>query len=299
VPLLLVALASVLSAAVAILLISLAFEKIATRKSGEVKTEYKAKSMSSSSAVVALIKKELLRFFGSAMYIINAGIGIVFTVLFSGYMLFKLDSFESIVSAYGTFLGVDISELLTVALVGILIACISFSYISACSISLEGKNLWVLKSLPLRAWEVLLAKMLTHIILVLPLALVSSVLLLIASGDYNYAWYYLLMPVFACVASSAFGIIINVRFPKLDFTNEAMVIKQSLASTVAMLCGMAFGIGITVLSAFILCKTNLLLATLLPLLLTSLIAVSLVVVVFKVSTKRYEALRQSSSLPSL
>ncbi|MBR2466386.1 MAG: hypothetical protein IKB38_05595 [Clostridia bacterium] len=288
-PLLLLALISIASAVLTVLVIAVKFDKIAVMNRGERKVEYKEKYMSSRSVLSALVGKELSRFFSSAAYMINSALGVVFGMLAAAYILFKAETFLPIADVFAYELDTDAGGLATVALVSALILTSSFSYISSCSLSLEGKSLWIPRSLPIGGREVLLSKVIAHLVITVPFTLVSSVLLLIASGAWAHVWYYVLLPLSANLIGALVGVLWNVLFPKFEFTNEAMVVKNSLSVFLTMISLLLLGIGLAALGIWLLVVAGFFAAVLVQLAVSLLIAGVLLFVLLKYAAKRFES----------
>jgi ABC-2 type transport system permease protein len=73
--------------------------------------------------------------------------------------------------------------------------------------------------------------------------LVSSVLMIVTVGtDPLHSAFLILIPQAAGVFSALLGILINAVFPKLEFENEAQVVKQSMATVITMLATTLFGL---------------------------------------------------------
>lgn len=72
-------------------LLSANFTRIVTTRSGGAKIKYKEKPLKVSGAVTALVRKELRHFFSNPMYILNAGIGVIFTFIFPVALFLKRD----------------------------------------------------------------------------------------------------------------------------------------------------------------------------------------------------------------
>lgn len=58
-------------------------------------------------------------------------------------------------------------------------AAASMNDLTAPSISLEGKNLWIVRSLPVTSWQILRAKLRMHVILTLIPALILDIVMLV------------------------------------------------------------------------------------------------------------------------
>ncbi len=224
----------------AYMLISHSYVSIVTSSGKVKKNKYRAERLEKRSTIYAFTKKELSRFFSSSAYILNSGMGLIFAVMLSVVALFnggELVLFAEMLSAEG----IDGTGMLYA--LGAALLCIlgSMTYISAASVSLEGKSLWIPRTMPISGREVLLAKSLAHITVASVPTLLSSVLLIIALGVApEYIAFYILSPLLTCILSAVFGTVINTAFPKFDFKNEAEPIKQSLSTFLVMMALLLF-----------------------------------------------------------
>jgi len=127
----------------------------------------------------------------------------------------------------------------------------SMSFVSAPSISLEDKQLWILHSMPIDPKSVLMAKFNAHMVVCTPLTLISSVILCIAYEVGALMSIFVIITVLATVVLCDYvGLFFGLMFPKFGWQNENAVIKQSMAVTVSMLSGMAFFVSMGVLGYF-------------------------------------------------
>ena len=245
----------VLVSTAAYLLISANYIPIVTDVRGGKKREYKAKSLKSSKPFAALTKKELKKFLTSPTYILNGGIGLLFAVALGVFALVKKEvllSLKAELSALGVG-AIDLSGLFFALLAIVLSAFFAFIIISSAALSLEGNSLWIIKSMPISAKTVLLAKTMPHIIVSLPTVLVTSVLLIIATeAPPVYCAFIILCPSLISFLGAFLGMFLNVSFPKFEFDNEAQPIKQSASATITMFAlmfyALIFGGGAAVLA---------------------------------------------------
>ena len=229
-PIILVILISALSFALAYFLISRSYIKLVTANYGVKKSAYKDKKREQKSSLYALTRKEISKFFSSSVYMLNGGIGLIFEVVLAIIAVVNRNTLSEALLAIG------LDGILVPAFAIIAVTMSSINMISCCSVSLEGSNLWILKSLPVKAREVLISKALSHFIIVFIPTLVSSVLFFIASGGaIYYLPFFIIIPALANLLFAIFGVVINVALPKFNFENDAVVIKQSLASFVTMM----------------------------------------------------------------
>ncbi|HOK69818.1 MAG TPA: hypothetical protein PKV51_09950 [Bacillota bacterium] len=178
-----------------------------------------------SSALGAMIKKELSMYFNSAIYVLNTLIGSILLLVASiSFMFVNLDVFLPAA-------GEDFGQIGLAVVAGILSFMPSISPTTSSVISLEGKRLWLYKSLPVQTKDILKAKTAVNIIVNAPFVFVADVLFCIKFGLSVFD--YLLLAALAVsfiVLFSLTGIMINLAKPKLDFDNEVIVIKQSASA---------------------------------------------------------------------
>ncbi len=188
------------------------------------------------SVLVTLVQKEFKKFLSSTIYAINAGFGPVILIFLSIASLFYQSQIESYLGEMiGT--GLDV-EVLILVLIGFTVA---MTYTPAISLSLEGKNFWILKSLPIKAETIVYSKIAFNLLLIVPIAAISILLFGISIGFSIVTQLILivLIVVFA-VLISAFDAIMNMLLPKFDFVNEAEVVKQSVTALLGIFGGFTF-----------------------------------------------------------
>jgi len=120
------------------------------------------------------------------------------------------------------------------------------------SISMEGKSLGIIKSLPVRTIDVFLAKILVSLTLNIPAVLISATLFSISfkPGLFIIIMTFLI-PLVYSFFTGVFGIVANLCFPSLEWTNETAVVKQSVAAMVGILGGMVLSVLLTVMVGFL------------------------------------------------
>lgn len=231
VSLLLFVLCCIVPFALAFWLISKSFVSIATRKVSGVKRVYCAAAMKAGNADGALLSKELRHFISNAMYMLNAGIGLVMLLIGCVALVVKQDAVDLLFSQMALPM-----SLLPAMLCIMQCFILAMVYISAPSISLEGKTLWIAQSLPAPAYSILRSKVRMHFYIALPFSLISSVALVLITGASGLMIpVMLVLPMLLCLVIAQLGLVINLRFPKFDWTSEVVAVKQSVSVIVAML----------------------------------------------------------------
>ena len=220
-------------------LLSRGFIRIATMKKGARKVKYQAKAMHSASVRWALTRKELIHLGNSAPYMLNGCLGAILCVALAVLVAIRGESIlQGLTDIYAAGLG-DISGF--VMPIACVLECftLSMTIVSAPSISLEAKNLWLLQSAPIRAGDVLMSKVLMHLIVAVSASVVSSLVLVLALPMSAVdAVLLFIVPLVLCLFMALLGVVVNLHWPRLDYTNETVVIKQSASVMITMFSGM-------------------------------------------------------------
>lgn len=214
-------------------------------------TKFKMKEMKQNSAVKALYIKEAKRFFSCSAYIFNAGAGLVLMVI--GSIAINVIKTEQITVLLTT---PEIRTMLT-GLCPLLISwMVTMTPITASSISLEGKNLWILTSSPIRSFDILKAKIYFALSVMMPLTVLSSVLFAIALRmNFVSAMITICVPLAYGYFTAVFGILVNLRHPLLDWKSETVVVKNSAAALIGTMSGF-LTVGIPTILVFVPLSTS-------------------------------------------
>ncbi len=213
-------------------------EKLSTKinQSGVQKhrsKKIKTTKISKRSVLVILIKKEFNKFFSIPIYALNAGFGLVLLLILS-IATFFVNDIDSILQMlelanFEPFMAISI-------IIGFVIA---LAYTPAITLSLEGKNFWIIKSLPIKADRVMLSKILFNIVIALPVILVSLVLFMVSLEIPVLTTLILMLAsTTLLILVSYINAVVNLYFPKFDFKNEVEIVKQSLSAIIGMLLGL-------------------------------------------------------------
>ena len=127
------------------------------------------------------------------------------------------------------------AEFLPAAISVLLCFCVSMVTVAAPSVSVECKNLWLVKSLPVSGFDILEAKALCHIIVTVPFAIVSGVIAAVAlKANILQSIQLVTLPCAVTVFGAYFGVTVNLKFPKFDWISEIHCVKQSVSVVVSM-----------------------------------------------------------------
>lgn len=194
---------------------------------------YQLKGLRVSTPFRALFSKELRRYFSCSVYVLNTAMGVLLLLALSIALLFfdpeQVEASLNLPGAGKWFC--SLAPLIPLFFIGI-------SPTTSSSISLEGKNRWILYSAPIDTITIFDSKIAVNLIICLPCVLISS--LLLALGLKTGLWETLLLfvlPVVYTFFISTAGIMINLKFPLYDWESEYAVVKRGTAVLICMLLG--------------------------------------------------------------
>lgn len=219
------------------LLISKSFLQVATSTGKVSKTEYRKKAMKQESVTKALILREYKHFISSPGYMLNSGLGIFLMPICAVVLLWKGRKLFTMLD--GMFGSQDGSVLLLVTIM--FCGLISMNIMTAPSISLEGKSLWIAQSLPVTPWQILKAKLNMQLILhAIPVALSMICVAAVCPFKIGQLVMMILQILSYVFVIAAFGLFMGVIKPVLTWTNELTPIKQSASVVITMFGGFGY-----------------------------------------------------------
>lgn len=208
--------------------LSRTFLKTVTTRRGGAGKKYKEKKVKRTPAIFALVKKELLRM-KNPMILFNTALGCMLFIILIIFAFFNAELVDMINAS-----GVNKGEVAVIVAV-VLSFIASSNMITASSVSLEGENLWILKSAPVKTEEIFTAKLLLQIVLTcIPATLATIVVCALLKIPF-----FISLLVWLCVNATAclcaaLGLIVNLKLPNLSWTSEIVAVKQSLSVVVSM-----------------------------------------------------------------
>lgn len=221
-------------------LLTRSFISIATASHGVAKTRGRERAAKVRSAGGAMLHKEFARFFSSSTYMLNCGLGIVMVPVFGVFLLIKGAELREIIGEL-----LPSADLAAVALICGICMLALMNNITAPSVSLEGKSLWLVQSLPVEPWQALKAKVALHLWLTLPVVIFASISAAVAlRPSAAVCVFTVLLPSIYSVLVALFGLFMNLKKPNLSWTNEVIPIKQSMSVGVTLLCGFGYALAL-------------------------------------------------------
>ena len=197
----------------------------------ETKGNYRMKELREKSVLGTMVERELRHYFSSSVYVVNTMVGELLMVLLAGAVLFMdMESVEAMLGLPGM-----VGKALPI-LVGALPVMMP---LTACSISMEGKQWWMLQTLPITRKDMVRSKVAAQLLVALPFYLVSEILLFLAlRPGWAEGLSLLAVPAAYIVFGARAGLAVNELMPLFDWESEVRVVKQSASTMVAMLVGL-------------------------------------------------------------
>ncbi len=248
---------SLLLVGVSILLFSIVFSIVgrsyrninSALKSHAAAKRYRMTAQKKRPMVWSIAWKEFRRMTGSTVYMTNGALGEILAALLGIVTL--VIGFNRIVSMVTQGAPID-PAILQPAIPFIVYFCIGMFATTASSPSLEGKNYWIVQSLPIEKKTLYQGKMLFNMCLTVPFMLFSTLCLCISARvPVLNSILYLILGLVLCAFSTAWGCVCGIRHMRLDWENEVEVIKQGGAVTIYLLPNMFVVMGLTVLVVFL------------------------------------------------
>lgn len=199
-------------------------------------SKYDMSRLKQSSILMALYKKEISFYFSSFPYFINTGFGaVMMTFVAFGTAIFGKDTILKVLKIP------ELKGLIIPMFAAIMIFSIMLTFVTAPSISLEGKNIWIIKTLPIKYVDIIKSKILLSLTISVPVFIIDITVLKFALGI-TFVEYIeiVLVGILSAILSSITGIISNLLFPKLEWQSETEVVKQSASVLISSLLGFVY-----------------------------------------------------------
>ncbi len=186
-----------------------------------------------------IILKELKLLVSTPIYAMNILTGIVMGFAGVGYMIYigiSQPDFFIFISEYDMYIYPVVPFVLSFF--------VGYVSTTACSISLEGKNLWMLKSMPIKASTIFFGKCLFNIILQVPIAVLAGIVIsFLFKSNLIWSMIFILIPSTMCVFNTFVSLLLNIRFPMLDWENPAVPVKRGAPIMIMVFVNLALYMG--------------------------------------------------------
>ena len=218
-------------------LLARSFLKIATMTTAAPRATYRETTAKQRTPFRALVVKERSRLLSSPTYLLNCTLGLLFIPAIGIFLLIKGKEFIPMIEALLSARKGAVAVIFCTATM----TCLTMIDTAAPSVSLEGKSLWIAKSLPVQPWKILRAKLLLQLRLSqLPILFSSVVAAVLISGSPALKVLIVIVSLLNAHLFSLFCLYTGVRFANCNWTNEMIPVKQGAAVAFAMLGGFCF-----------------------------------------------------------
>ncbi|SFC48263.1 putative ABC transporter permease subunit [Butyrivibrio sp. YAB3001] len=252
-------------------------------QSHDVKRNYKIAGLKKRSVLNTIAYKELKRLTGSTTYFVNVALGEIFAVVGGiAVLILGLDKVVGVVTK-----GAPIPHGIVYPAIPLMVYFfIGMMATTVCSPSLEGKNYWIMQSLPLEKKTIYQGKMLFNLYLTVPF-MIFGVLCFSISAHLPALNMILnlILGLVLCAFSTAWGCVCGIRHMRLDWENEVEVIKQGSAVSIYLLPNMLVTMGLIVLVVWLGTIVNPNLITLVLIMVVAILAVLSYLKVLKLTKK--------------
>ena len=219
------------------LLMSRSFTRITTAGGSEKKAEYKETAAKAATVPAALLKRELLHFKSSPTYMLNCGLGVVLLPAAAVVLLIKAATLREALTEMTALLP-RAPEFIPVIAAGAVGLISSLNCMTAPSVSLEGRSIWIVQSLPVEPWTVLQAKEKLHTLICCIPALVAAAAVCIALRlEFSVSVYIVVLSLLFVLISADFGLMMNLLKPNLTWTSEVVPVKQGISVLLVLFGG--------------------------------------------------------------
>lgn len=227
---------SIVVFAVFIFLVSKYFKPINTILTlGHATPKFNFSNIKYDSPLLAMYKKDFKFYLSSSNYVSNTAFGLFLLTMSVTILLITADNSINEVLELADSNMSNIVFLIVPFIISIIVA---MSCTTSCSISLENKNLWILKSSPVKSINIFNSKIFVNLTVSLPFIIINSILFtILLNMNMIYTLMSILIPFLFSIFIGIIGILMNLSFPNFTWTNEINAIKQSASVILTVVIG--------------------------------------------------------------
>lgn len=184
----------------------------------------------------AIFMLDLKRYFTSKMYLMNTITGGILTVLMTIVLIVSFQSVDDVQAQ-------DAIHMIMPYFSLFILWCVGIAVPSAVAINFEGKNFWVVKSLPISYKQYSASKILLSELVLAPFVLIASIILIVFSEKtFINIFMILVLPQLYLVGMNLIGYYINLHHYKLNWSNEIEAVKNTKGMIFSMLIDFGYTI---------------------------------------------------------
>lgn len=198
------------------------------------------------SQIRAMVKKDLTKYFNTPVLVVNTAMGLVLFMIAIVAVCFKFEDIANSIAQSDFPLSMDLIQSYLPSVVFVLIAFTGLlTFITSTSFSLEGRAFNILKTLPIDGRKVMFAKILTSLLLTVPIMILGVI---IAFIRFRFGLVDLLLILCGTViipsVTETAGILIDLKYARFNADSDAEIVKQSPGVMISSF----LGLGLTLVS---------------------------------------------------
>lgn len=175
---------------------------------------------------------------------VNSGFSIVLVIAFTVLLCWNFEGIlEPILQQEGMNITIGQIKLwLPKIFYGFIVMTSCMTSITSSLISLEGKSYLITKSLPVLPEKILLAKVFMSNLISIPIILVCDVIFFVTFKISILDMVYIILAsILVPTFTAMLGILVNLKYPKMNAISDTEVVKQSMSSGIAIMIGFMIG----------------------------------------------------------
>ena len=214
---------------ISIFIVSIGYKKINSTLKVHIKQKNNGKIyFKKSSLFSTLLKKESKNFISSPVYLMNGIIGPIIVIIMA-----------IIIATETKGLTGDVLNVFAVISMTLLTLSLGIAPTTAVSISIEGNKFYSLKSLPISYRTLILSKLTFNFILSFPFMLIAQIIIWIINPfKFGVSLLLFFYYITSLVLYISFGMLMNIKMPKLKWTSETQAVKQGASMITTMIVNM-------------------------------------------------------------
>lgn len=226
--------ASVLPFSAFVYLVGRSYVKASLRSRGSyVRRNFQLRTLRRATQNKALMWRELKRYFSSYIYVMNTIVGPILTTIMMIVMAIKMEPILNNLA-----IGENNMEMVPFVLAGVFSFMLGITSTTACSLSIEGRQFWILKTAPVHEKQIFRPKILLNLLVSVPFILINVIIAnIIIDIKPLDSIFMFIIPSLLALYMSLLGLFVNILFPRFDYDNETKVVKQSVSVLITMIFG--------------------------------------------------------------
>lgn len=210
--------------AIVLYFLSKSYIKIVTgsRKVKKINTK-KPLSFREKSQFTTLLNKEWQRFSSSSTYFVNCSMGSILLIIAVIAAIINAKTISDL-----SYVLEDYKRYFSTAVFLITTMLLFTNSAAASSVSMEGKSLWIIQSLPINAKTILLSKLILHFLISAPFSVFSAIVFgIIVKLDFLTVIFLAVSAASFVFLQGEFGLSRNLKHADFSWTNASVPVKQS------------------------------------------------------------------------